>query len=85
IIEAAIVNNAWQGNDGIIVNTETIGKVPEGDINMVRGLGVAYSRNNSITPDLRVYIEAYLAVQFNAVMILQHRGTAIYMALHGTG
>ncbi|KAJ7117073.1 hypothetical protein C8R44DRAFT_592064, partial [Mycena epipterygia] len=73
IIEAAMVNNAWQGSDGIIVNTETILKVPVGDLNMVRGLGAAYSRN-SITPALRVYIEAYLAVQFNAVIDLATSG-----------
>ncbi|KAJ7117075.1 hypothetical protein C8R44DRAFT_738935 [Mycena epipterygia] len=70
IIEAAVVNNVWQGSNGIIANT---GHGSEGDISMVRGLGVAYSRN-SITPTLRVYVEAYLAVQFNAVIDLATSG-----------
>jgi hypothetical protein len=34
----------------------------EGDISLVQGLGVAYSRNVT-TPTLRAYIEAYLTVQ----------------------
>lgn len=34
----------------------------EGDISLVQGLGVAYSRNVT-TPALHAYIEAYLAVQ----------------------
>ncbi|KAJ7469022.1 hypothetical protein FB451DRAFT_1255579 [Mycena latifolia] len=77
IVAAAIPNTAWQGSNGIIANT---GHGSHGDISLVQGLGVAYSRNVT-SPALRAYIEAYLAVQFNAVLDLATTtGSNIYGA-----
>ncbi|KAJ7840100.1 hypothetical protein B0H14DRAFT_2785959 [Mycena olivaceomarginata] len=72
IIQTAIVNTAWQTGEGIIARTGPDGQY-KGDISLVQGLGVAYSRNVT-TPALRAYIEAYLAVQFNAVLDLATSG-----------
>ncbi|KAJ6544309.1 hypothetical protein B0H19DRAFT_999971 [Mycena capillaripes] len=70
IVQAAIVNTAWQGSNGIIANP---GHGSEGDISLVQGLAAAYSRNVT-TPAIRAYIGAYLAVQFNAVLDLATSG-----------
>ncbi|KAJ7275873.1 hypothetical protein C8J57DRAFT_1311898 [Mycena rebaudengoi] len=64
ILESATVNNAWQESNGIMANKD---HGNHGDITLIRGISAAYSRNVT-SPDLRVYIEGYLAVQFNAVM-----------------
>ncbi|KAJ6527431.1 hypothetical protein B0H19DRAFT_1007144 [Mycena capillaripes] len=67
ILLATIPNATWQKPDGIV-----------GDLELVQGLGVVYSRN-STTAALRAYIESYLAVQFNAVTELATSpGTNIY-------
>ncbi|KAJ6560643.1 hypothetical protein DFH09DRAFT_1279584 [Mycena vulgaris] len=70
IVQAATVNTAWQGRNGIIAN---VGHGSGGDIYLVRGLEVAYSRNQS-NPSLHAYIEDYLAVQFNAILDLSTSG-----------
>ncbi|KAJ7923590.1 hypothetical protein B0H13DRAFT_2655064 [Mycena leptocephala] len=72
IIQAAIVDTAWQGSNGIIAN---VGHGNGGDIYLVRGLGVAYSRNQT-SPALHTYIQDYLAVQFNAILDLSTSGAS---------
>ncbi|KAJ7219756.1 hypothetical protein C8J57DRAFT_1393866 [Mycena rebaudengoi] len=62
ILESAMVNNAWQESSGIMANKD---HGNHGDITLIRGISAAYSRNVT-SPHLRVYIEGYLAVQFNA-------------------
>ncbi|KAJ6520988.1 hypothetical protein DFH09DRAFT_1287310 [Mycena vulgaris] len=67
ILTATIPNTAWQKDNGIV-----------GDMNMVQGLAAVYTRN-ATTPALRAYVEAYLSVQFNAVIDLATSdGTNIY-------
>ncbi|KAJ7619856.1 hypothetical protein DFH06DRAFT_1235184 [Mycena polygramma] len=63
-VQAAIAANAWQGSNGIISNG---GHGGGGDICLVRGLGAAYSRNQT-NATLHSYIQSYLAVQFNAIL-----------------
>ncbi|KAJ7691629.1 hypothetical protein B0H17DRAFT_1011041, partial [Mycena rosella] len=63
IVTATISTTAWQGSNGII----NFGGA--GDLSLVQGLTTAYLRN-ATTPELRVDIGHYLAVQFNAVVDL---------------
>ncbi|KAJ7115437.1 hypothetical protein C8R44DRAFT_880736 [Mycena epipterygia] len=70
ILGAAITDSAWQGSNGIIAN---VGHGSGGDIYLVRGLAVAYLRNQS-TQSMHAYIEHYLAAQFNAILDLSTSG-----------
>ncbi|KAJ7488250.1 hypothetical protein FB451DRAFT_1226793, partial [Mycena latifolia] len=73
LLVAVIPHPLWQRADGVI-----IGSSGTGDMNLLQGLGAAYTRN-FITPALRQYIGAYIAVQFNAVIDLAaSRGSNIY-------
>ncbi|KAF7362721.1 Glycoside hydrolase family 76 protein [Mycena venus] len=68
MVPAAIEYAGWQGNNGIIAN----GGMPSsksGDLNLPRTLSTVIARN-ATTPVLRSYVEAYLGVQFNAVLDL---------------
>ncbi|KAJ6473979.1 hypothetical protein C8R47DRAFT_1221239 [Mycena vitilis] len=71
IAQAAIVDNLWQGSNGIISNG---GHGGGGDIYLVRGLEAVYSRNE-LNASLHAYIKDYLAVQFNAIVDLSTSGT----------
>ncbi|KAJ7640035.1 hypothetical protein DFH06DRAFT_1334946 [Mycena polygramma] len=74
VIIATLSNHDWQTPNGII----TQGGSKMGDKYIVRGLAEAYTRN-STSPDLRPYIEAFLGVQFNAVIDLAtDSGDGIY-------
>ncbi|KAJ6452029.1 hypothetical protein C8R47DRAFT_289586 [Mycena vitilis] len=73
IITATLSNDDWQTANGII----TQGGSKMGDKYIVRGLAEAYNRN-STSPDLRPYIEAFLGVQFNAVIDLADSGDGMY-------
>ncbi|KAJ7488247.1 hypothetical protein FB451DRAFT_1226783 [Mycena latifolia] len=64
LLVAVIPYPSWQRADGVIVGPDRTG-----DMNLLQGLGAAYTRN-FITPALRQYIGAYIAVQFNAVIDL---------------
>ncbi|KAF7341000.1 Glycoside hydrolase family 76 protein [Mycena sanguinolenta] len=70
IATTAISTAAWQGANGIITNNAT----NTGDIYLPRGLTAAYTRN-AATPGLKSYIEAYLGVQYNAVINTARIGT----------
>ncbi|KAJ6556210.1 hypothetical protein B0H19DRAFT_1262307 [Mycena capillaripes] len=73
-VTAAISYSGWQGSDGIIAN----GADQEGDMTLPRGLATVNARNAS-TSELRSYIDAYLSVQFNAVVDLATTaGSTIY-------
>ncbi|KAJ6529794.1 hypothetical protein B0H19DRAFT_1193253 [Mycena capillaripes] len=75
LIQAAVISTAWQGSNGIVSNT---GHGGGGDIYLVRGLNVAYARNQT-SPSLHTYIQDYLGVQFNAILDLSTSGgTDIY-------
>lgn len=75
-IAAAVTNNAWQGDDGIIANWDS--KV--GDLLMMRGLGAVYWRNTTYS-DMRNYVKEYIGVQYNAVLDLAtSNGTNVYGA-----
>ncbi|KAJ7773512.1 hypothetical protein B0H14DRAFT_2965821 [Mycena olivaceomarginata] len=65
MVPAAIEYAGWQGSNGIVGN----GPSKSGDIFLPRALSNVISRN-ATTPALRSYIEAYLGVQFNAVVDL---------------
>ncbi|KAF7332920.1 Glycoside hydrolase family 76 protein [Mycena venus] len=65
MVAAAIGYSGWQGSNGIIGN----GPSKSGDIILPRALSTVISRN-AATPALQSYIEAYLSVQFNAVLDL---------------
>ncbi|KAF7368573.1 Glycoside hydrolase family 76 protein [Mycena venus] len=73
LLTAAIPNFTWQGEDGIVaVHGQT------GDVNLLQGLGAAYSRNTT-SAAMHQYIGDYIAVQFNAVVDLATvNGTNIY-------
>ncbi|KAJ7488252.1 hypothetical protein FB451DRAFT_1362734 [Mycena latifolia] len=73
LIVAVIPDTSWQGDNGVIATS-----AGTGDMNLLQGLGAAYTRN-LITPELRQYVGAYIAVQFNAVTDLAtSSGTNIY-------
>ncbi|KAJ6556200.1 hypothetical protein B0H19DRAFT_1377024 [Mycena capillaripes] len=73
-VTAAISYSGWQGSDGIIAN----GVNNEADMFLPRGLATVNARNAS-TSELRSYMDAYLSVQFNAVVDLATTaGTNIY-------
>ncbi|KAJ6556197.1 hypothetical protein B0H19DRAFT_140452 [Mycena capillaripes] len=73
-VTAAIGYPGWQGSNGIIAN----GAAKQSDMLFPRGLATVNARNAS-TPALRSYIDAYLSVQFNAVIDLATTtGTNIY-------
>lgn len=75
-VAAAVTNNAWQGNNGIIAN----GNSKVGDLLMMRGLGAVYSRNTTYS-DMRNYVKEYIGVQYNAVLDLStSNGTNVYGA-----
>ncbi|KAJ7695420.1 hypothetical protein B0H17DRAFT_1198654 [Mycena rosella] len=65
ILVATIPNTAWQGSDGVIAN----GGQKTGDLNLVQGLTVVYTRN-ATTPELHSNLGQYIAIQFNAVIDL---------------
>ncbi|KAJ7626999.1 hypothetical protein FB45DRAFT_1059860 [Roridomyces roridus] len=68
ILQTAIPNSAWQAANGII-----------GDPEMVQGLSAVFVRNATKTPAMRAYVEAYFAVQYNAILGLATTpGTNIY-------
>ncbi|KAJ7776958.1 hypothetical protein DFH07DRAFT_698158, partial [Mycena maculata] len=82
---AAIPNPAWQSSEGIVggklfdfhswpyVHVENV------DSEMVQGLAAVLTRNSTTTPQMREYVEGYLAVQFNAVIDLAtSNGSNIY-------
>ncbi|KAF7337078.1 Glycoside hydrolase family 76 protein [Mycena venus] len=70
ILEAAISSTSWQGSNGVIATGGCQKPVHKtGDLNLVRGLTAAYTRN-ATAPDLRDDLEKYIAVQFNAVVDL---------------
>ncbi|KAJ4490757.1 hypothetical protein J3R30DRAFT_132208 [Lentinula aciculospora] len=71
---AAIQSDSWVLDNGIIA----YGSQKVGDLNLARGLLVAYNRN-ATNVGLRGYIEAFLAVQYNALVDLATaNGTNIY-------
>ncbi|KAJ7488237.1 hypothetical protein FB451DRAFT_1226753 [Mycena latifolia] len=73
LLVAVIPDTSWQGANGVITTPDGTG-----DMNLLQGLGAAYTRN-LITPALRQYVGAYIAVQFNAVTDLAtSSGTNIY-------
>ncbi|KAK0244422.1 hypothetical protein EDD85DRAFT_808019 [Armillaria nabsnona] len=75
-VAAAVTNNAWQGDDGIIAN----GNSKVGDLLMMRGLGAVYWRNTTYS-DMRNYVKEYIGVQYNAVLDLAtSNGTNVYGA-----
>ncbi|KAJ7488249.1 hypothetical protein FB451DRAFT_1391195 [Mycena latifolia] len=75
LLVAVIPDTSWQGANGVIARPDG-----RGDMNLLQGLGAAYTRN-LITPALRQYVGAYIAVQFNAVIDLAtSSGTNIYGA-----
>ncbi|KAK0213933.1 hypothetical protein IW262DRAFT_1466494 [Armillaria fumosa] len=75
-VAAAVSNNAWQSDDGIIANWDS--KV--GDLLMMRGLGAMYWRNTTYS-DMRNYVKEYIGVQYNAVLDLATtNGTNVYSA-----
>ncbi|KAJ7468986.1 hypothetical protein FB451DRAFT_1255438 [Mycena latifolia] len=80
ILLAAIPNSAWQTDNGIIGGNGR----NSGDLNLVRGLGAVYARNTT-TPALRAYINAYISVQFNAVIDLATSGATNIYAASWTG
>ncbi|KAJ7277199.1 hypothetical protein C8J57DRAFT_1713655 [Mycena rebaudengoi] len=67
-----IPHTTWQQEDGILVNGDDF--IPG---ELVRGLEIAYVRNVT-SPQLRDWIKAYIAVQFNAVIDLATNGTNVY-------
>ncbi|KAG7443182.1 uncharacterized protein BT62DRAFT_1009785 [Guyanagaster necrorhizus] len=75
-VAAAVTNDAWQGNDGVIAN----GDSKSGDLLMMRGLGAVYWRNTTYS-DMRNYVKEYIGVQYNAVLELAtSNGTNVYGA-----
>ncbi|KAJ7277196.1 hypothetical protein C8J57DRAFT_1465868 [Mycena rebaudengoi] len=92
ITTAATQNSAWQQNDGILLNAGGKPKLQmflnlvliQFPADLVKDLGVAYARNVT-DPELRDYIKAYIAVQFNAIVDLSTTsGTNVY-AVSWTG
>ncbi|KAJ6556209.1 hypothetical protein B0H19DRAFT_1262306 [Mycena capillaripes] len=79
-VTAAISYSGWQGSDEIIGNNAD----QEGDINLPRGLATVNARNAS-TSELRSYIDAYLSVQFNAVVDLATTAGSNIYALNWHG
>ncbi|KAJ7884522.1 hypothetical protein B0H13DRAFT_2343640 [Mycena leptocephala] len=73
LITATISNAEWQTPSGII----TQGGSKRGDKYIVRGLAEAYVRG-AISADLRPDVQAYIGVQFNAVVDLATEIGAIY-------
>ncbi|KAK0495194.1 hypothetical protein EDD18DRAFT_1393864 [Armillaria luteobubalina] len=75
-VAAAVSNNAWQGNDGIIATRDS----RIGDLLIMRGLGAMYWRNTTYS-DMRNYVREYIGVQYNAVLDLATtNGTNVYSA-----
>ncbi|KAK0464711.1 uncharacterized protein EV420DRAFT_1517779 [Desarmillaria tabescens] len=75
-VAAAVANDAWQGNDGVIAN----GGSKSGDLLMMRGLGTLYWRNTTYS-DMRNYVKEYIGVQYNAVLEqATSNGTNVYGA-----
>ncbi|KAK0222372.1 hypothetical protein IW262DRAFT_1553644 [Armillaria fumosa] len=73
-VAAAVTNNAWQGDNGIIVN----GNTKVGDLPLMRGLGAVYWRNTTYS-DMRNYVKEYIGVQYNALLDLAtSNGTNVY-------
>jgi len=74
MVTAAIQYSGWQeGSNGIIANGDKLG-----DLMLPRALSTVIARN-ATTPALQSYIEAYLSVQFNAVIDLATtNGSNIY-------
>ncbi|KAJ6578104.1 hypothetical protein B0H19DRAFT_1253385 [Mycena capillaripes] len=66
LLQGAINNTAWQNIEGIIKNTPA-GGADTGDMVLPEGIAVACSRN-VVDDELRAYAEAFLAVQFNAIV-----------------
>ncbi|KAJ6552988.1 hypothetical protein B0H19DRAFT_1263414 [Mycena capillaripes] len=74
MLTAVIPYAGWQGSDGIIAN----GATKSGDLILPRALATVNARN-ATTPALQAYIDAYLSVQFNAVVDLATiNGSNIY-------
>ncbi|KAH7879298.1 uncharacterized protein C8R40DRAFT_1166540 [Lentinula edodes] len=75
-IVAAVQNTVWVADNGIIAS----GTQKLGDNMLARGLLVAYS-HNATSAEIRTYIEAFLGVQYNAIIDLATaNGTNIYTA-----
>ncbi|KAJ7619774.1 hypothetical protein DFH06DRAFT_1341863 [Mycena polygramma] len=66
LLVAAVPNPAWQGVNGIVSEPGDEGVANAGDMNLLQGLGVAYTRG-VINDTLRRYVGDYIAVQFNVV------------------
>ncbi|KAJ7234555.1 hypothetical protein C8J57DRAFT_1729030 [Mycena rebaudengoi] len=67
-----IPHTTWQQLNGILINDQDF--FPG---TLVKGLAVAYARN-ATNPELRDWMKAYIAVQFNALVDLATNGTNIY-------
>ncbi|KAJ7251007.1 hypothetical protein C8J57DRAFT_1723312 [Mycena rebaudengoi] len=67
-----IPHTTWQQLNGILINDQDF--FPG---TLVKGLAVAYGRN-ATNPELRDWMKAYIAVQFNALVDLATNGTNIY-------
>ncbi|KAJ4493586.1 hypothetical protein C8J55DRAFT_555018 [Lentinula edodes] len=79
-IVAAVQNTVWVADSGIIAS----GTQKLGDNMLARGLLVAYS-HNATSAEIRTYIEAFLGVQYNAIIDLATaNGTNIYTASWAT-
>ncbi|KAJ7577865.1 hypothetical protein C8J56DRAFT_1031209 [Mycena floridula] len=73
----AAFNSNWQNNEGIISFSYSTPAEKSGDLYIPQGLIEAYNRN-LMTENLRTYIEAYLGVQYNAVIDFADNGRHIY-------
>ncbi|KAJ3851366.1 hypothetical protein EV368DRAFT_65829 [Lentinula lateritia] len=78
-IVAAVQSTVWVTDSGIIAS----GTQKVGDSMLARGLLVAHSHNATST-EIRTYIEAFLGVQYNAIIDLATaNGTNIYTSWSG--
>ncbi|KAJ6506238.1 hypothetical protein C8R47DRAFT_1066389 [Mycena vitilis] len=66
LLVAVIPNPAWQGVNGIVSEPGDEGVANTGDMNLLQGLGAAYTRG-VMNDTLRKYVGGYIAVQFRAV------------------
>ncbi|KAJ7342472.1 hypothetical protein DFH08DRAFT_874337 [Mycena albidolilacea] len=74
MLTSVIPHTGWQGPDGIIAN----GAEKTSDLILPRALATVKARN-ATTPLLQSYIDAYLSVQFNAILDLATvNGSNIY-------
>ncbi|KAF7326070.1 Glycoside hydrolase family 76 protein [Mycena kentingensis (nom. inval.)] len=70
IVQGAVEEGSWQRGDGVI---ENVAHGSGGDLFMARGLIAAHGAKSTST-EMRRYIGAYLAVQYNAVLDLARSG-----------